>query len=193
MERESSSGRSASAPEVPVASMARFIGAPVQKVSLDDIDRQILDALREDGRLSQRALAQSVPLSPPAIGERVARLERLGVIRGYSARIGWAEAGYPMVAHLAISVGAGADLASIVDALGEIPELIELHIVTGQWDVLGRFRIADQASLQNLLLGRVWQIPGIQRVETNLELASIEGRSSLFTSPTESRAEESGT
>lgn len=180
MERESTSGRIPSAADTPLESVARFIGPPVQKVALDDIDRQLLQALRVDGRLSHRALAQSVPLSAPAIGDRVARLERLGVIRGYSARIGWAEAGYPMVAHLSISVAAGADLAAIVDSLGELPELVELHIVTGQWDVFARFRIADQLRLQNLLLGQVWQIPGVQRVETNLELASIEGRSSLF-------------
>lgn len=163
-----------------MGAVARFIGPAVEKVPLDDIDRQLLQALREDGKLSQRGLAQIVPLSPPAIGERIARLERAGVIRGYSARIGWAEAGYPMVAHLAISVAAGSDLAVIVDELGDVPELIELHIVTGQWDLIGRFRIADQVSLQRLLLGRVWQIPGIQRVETNLELASIEGKISLF-------------
>jgi Lrp/AsnC family transcriptional regulator, leucine-responsive regulatory protein len=167
-------------PAAPMSSMARFVGAPVTPVSLDDVDRRILRALGEDARRSQRALSQIVRLSPPAVGERIARLERLGVIRGYAVQVGWAQAGYPMVAHLAISVGAGADLAAIADALAAVPELVELHVVTGQWDVLARFRIADHAHLQHVLLGEVWQIPGIQRIETNLELVSIPGRAALF-------------
>ena len=72
-------------------------------------------------------------------------------------------------------IGAGSDLAAVVEALRRIPELAAAHIVTGQWDVLVRFRMRDQVDLQNVLLGQVWQIPGIQRVETNLELVSVSG------------------
>lgn len=165
--------------QAPMAAIAKFVTAPIKPVSLDDVDVRILAALRQDSRLSQRALAKEVGLSAPAIGDRVARLERLRVIQGYTVRIGWAEAGHPMVAHLSMSVAAGADLAAIIDGLSQIPELIAAHIVTGQWDVLARFRLADQLALQNLLLGKVWQIPGIQRVETNLELVVTNGLAPL--------------
>ena len=160
---------------VPMADVARFVSEPVTAVSLDEFDIRVLSALQADSRRSQRSLAQEVGLSAPAIGDRIARLERLGVIQAYTIRVGWAEAGHPMVAHLSLSVAAGADLAAVIDGLRAIPELIAAHVVTGQWDVLARFRLADQLALQNLLLGKVWQIPGIQRVETNLELVVANG------------------
>lgn len=160
----------------PPASLADLVPPPVTAATLDHIDVQILRALHADARRSNRALALEVPLSPPAIGERIARMERLGVIRGYRVDIGWAEAGYPMLVHMAISLGAGSNLADVIEALRAIPQLAAAHVVTGQWDVLVRFRIRNQADLQHLILGRVWQIPGIQRVETNLELVGIEGR-----------------
>lgn len=160
----------------PMAGLADLIPAPAASAALDDVDVMILRALRADARTSNRALALQIPLSPPAIGERIARMERLGVIRGYRVEIGWAEAGYPMLVHMSISLGAGSNLANVVGALRAIPELAAAHVVTGQWDVLVRFRIRDQFDLQELILGRVWQIPGIQRVETNLELVGIEGR-----------------
>lgn len=159
----------------PMAGLADLIPPPAQPASLDELDVQIIRALRADARKSNRALAKEIALSPPAIGDRISRLERLGVIRSYSIEIGWAEAGYPMIVHMSIAVGAGSDLAAVVDGLRSIPQLAAAHIVTGQWDVLVRFRMRDQVDLQNVLLGRVWQIPGVQRVETNLELVSVEG------------------
>lgn len=157
------------------ASLAGLIPPPVAAAALDDLDVQIIRALREDARKSHRALSKEVPLSPPAIGDRIARMERLGVIRRYTVELGWSEAGYPLLVHMAISIGAGSDLATVVKALRSIPELAAAHIVTGQWDVLVRFRMRDQVDLQNVLLGQVWQIPGIHRVETNLELVSVPG------------------
>ncbi|GAA3640441.1 hypothetical protein GCM10022200_25130 [Microbacterium awajiense] len=159
----------------PLAALADLIARPVEPVVLDEIDVSILTALRSDARKSQRALSKEVPLSPPAIGERIARMERMGVIRGYTLEIGWAEAGLPMMVHMSIATGTGADLVSIVNELRRIPELVAVHIVTGGWDLLVRFRIRDQVNLQNVLLGSVWQIDGIQRVETNIELAHFEG------------------
>lgn len=169
--------RSTSQPtgSTPMAGLADLIPAPTPTVALDALDLQIIKALRADARKSHRALAKEIALSPPAIGERVARLERLGVIRAYTIEVGWAQAGYPILVHMSISLAAGADLAAVVEALRGIPQAAAVHVVTGQWDVLVRFRLRDQVDLQNVLLGRVWQISGIQRVETNLDLVSVDG------------------
>ncbi|MEV8135969.1 Lrp/AsnC family transcriptional regulator [Microbacterium aurantiacum] len=157
-----------------MAAMGRFVSPPVSTVVMDDLDRRIVDLLRSDARMSHRALAREISVSPPTIRDRIARLERLGIIRGYEVSIGWAEVGYPMDTFLSISVAAGADLAAVIDGLTSIPEVVAVHVVTGQWDVLARFRLIDHANLQGVLLGRVWQIPGIRRVETHLELVGIE-------------------
>jgi DNA-binding Lrp family transcriptional regulator len=60
-----------------------------------------------------------------------------------------------------------------------MPELEDLDIVTGQWDLIAKFRLRDHAHLQEVLLVRIWQIPGVQRVETFLGLGNYRGAGAL--------------
>lgn len=69
---------------------------------LDSIDRQILDELQNNGRISYRDLGEQVGLSAPAVTERVRRLERAGVITGYTATIDPAALGSPILAIIRI-------------------------------------------------------------------------------------------
>ncbi|WIE53970.1 Lrp/AsnC family transcriptional regulator [Curtobacterium sp. MCBD17_003] len=162
--------------EAPAGSkLAQLIQRPTAKVPLDDLDHALLRALADDSRRSQRALSREVALSAPAIGERIARLERLGVIRAYTLDIDWATLGYSMSVHIPMTAAAGADLGAIIERLVEMPELEDLDIVTGQWDLIAKFRLRDHAHLQEVLLVRIWQIPGVQRVETFLGLGNYRG------------------
>jgi Lrp/AsnC family transcriptional regulator, leucine-responsive regulatory protein len=68
--------------------------------SLDATDWRILEQLQTDGRLSYNELGRRVSLSPPAVAERVRRLEELGVITGYQARVDPARAGLPLTAFV---------------------------------------------------------------------------------------------
>ncbi|MFF1879705.1 Lrp/AsnC family transcriptional regulator [Leifsonia sp. NPDC058230] len=155
--------------------LAQIIQRPTAKAPLDDVDVALLKALNDDSRLSQRALSREVGLSAPAIGERLVRLERLGVIRGYTLDLDWAALGYSMSVHIPMTAAAGADLGVIIEHLVEMPELEDLDIVTGQWDLIAKFRLRDHAHLQEVLLVRIWQIPGVQRVETFLGLGNYRG------------------
>ena len=163
----------------PPSKLAQIIQRPTPKAPLDEVDVALLKALNEDSRLSQRALSREVALSAPAIGERLGRLERLGVIRGYTLDLDWAALGYSMSAHIPMTAAAGADLGAIIEQLVEMPELEDLDIVTGQWDLIAKFRLRDHAHLQEVLLVRIWQIPGVQRVETFLGLGNYRGAGAL--------------
>lgn len=118
-------------------------------------------------------------MSPPAVGERIARLERLGLIRGYTTVLDWAALGYPGVVFLPIRLDTDADVAEITAALRDIPELTELIVATGSYDLVARFRIRDHAHLQQLLLDRVWPSRGLQRIETFLGLGGDRARAGL--------------
>jgi Lrp/AsnC family transcriptional regulator, leucine-responsive regulatory protein len=157
-------------------SMAGLSGAIQRQsppVSLDIIDRQLLQRLSKDPRISQRQLAREVNMSGPAVGERIARLERLGVIRGYTVSIDWAALGYPLMAYIPMSIEPGADLTSILDELRDVDELEELVVVTGTFDLIARFRLRDHSHLQTLLFEQLWPIYGLQRVETFLSLGTV--------------------
>lgn len=153
----------------PLAAIADVVATPATPVPLDAIDLKLLDLLIQDARVSQRGLARELQMSPPAVGDRIARLERLGVIKGYSVDVDWATIGFPM--QVFVSVIAAADQAGIIRALHDIPEVEEVSVVTGSMDLLARLRVRDQAHLRQVLVEGIWQITGISRTETIISLA----------------------
>jgi Lrp/AsnC family transcriptional regulator, leucine-responsive regulatory protein len=158
----------------PLARLAEVASPSTEKVEVDELDLTLLRALAVDARQSQRALARAVGMSPPAIADRLARLERLGAIRGYRVELDWAALGYPVVVYLAVTANPGADLSEIARAIRALPEAQDMSVVTGAFDLLVRLRVRDHTHLRELLLNTIFQIPGVQRTETFLSLADAE-------------------
>lgn len=157
--------------DAPLAGLMALTSSPTPTVPLDDVDLALLRLLAKDARASQRSLARELGRSAPAVGERIARLERAGVIRGYSVVLDWAALGYPIVVYLAITAVQGSDLAPVMTSVSQLPEVEEVTIVTGELDLLARLRIRDHTHLRSVLLEKVWQIGGVQRTETYLSIA----------------------
>lgn len=158
----------------PLAGLAEVTAPATPKIEVDALDIALLRALSADARQSQRALARAVGMSPPAVADRLARLERAGAIRGYRADIDWAALGCPVVVYLAVTAGPGMELSGILRAIRELPEAEHMSVVTGGLDLLVRLRVRDHAHLRDLLLNNIFQIPGVQRTETFLSLADAE-------------------
>ena len=158
----------------PLARLTDVASPAAEKAELDDLDLTLLRALAVDARQSQRALARAVGMSPPAIADRLARLERVGAIRGYRVDVDWAALGYPVVVYLAVTAGPGMDLSQIMGAIRALPEAQDSSVVTGAFDLLVRLRVRDHTHLRELLLNTIFQIPGVQRTETFLSLADAE-------------------
>jgi Lrp/AsnC family leucine-responsive transcriptional regulator len=156
----------------PLSGLAKVAGTPGEPVPLDATDRRLLTLLARDARVSQRHLGRELGMSPPAIGERIARLERLGVIRGYTVALDWSALGY-VTCYLAVSAMQGAEQGPIMAKLAELPEVEDVAVITGSIDMLARVRVRDHPHLRELLLDQVWQIPGVQRTETFLTLAEV--------------------
>ncbi|MDQ6846036.1 MAG: Lrp/AsnC family transcriptional regulator [Candidatus Dormibacteraeota bacterium] len=157
----------------PLAGLTEVVAAPARTAALDAVDLEILQLLAGDARLSQRSLARSLGMSPPAVGERISRLERAGVIRAYSIEVGWPEAGFPVTVYLTITAVQGHSLAPVIEALRVLPEVTDVSLVTGAIDLLARLVVRDHNHLRELLLQRVWQITGVQRTETLVTLAEM--------------------
>ncbi len=158
----------------PLAKLAEVSSPSAPKIEVDDLDLALLRALAVDARQSQRGLARKVEMSPPAVADRLARLERSGAIRGYRVDIDWAALGFPVVVYLAVTAGPGMDLSEIITAIRALPEAEDMSVVTGSLDLLVRLRVRDHAHLRELLLTKIFQINGVQRTETFLSLADVE-------------------
>jgi Lrp/AsnC family leucine-responsive transcriptional regulator len=155
----------------PLAELGAVVATPLPPVQLDHVDRRLLALLAADARVSQRKLGRELNMSAPAVGVRLARLERAGVIRNYTVDVDWSAAGYPLLAYLAIT--ATANLGGVLRAVHAIPEVEDVAVVAGSMDLLARVRLRDHAHLRTLMFQQLWKIPGVQRTETYLSLAEM--------------------
>jgi Lrp/AsnC family transcriptional regulator for asnA, asnC and gidA len=148
----------------------RAYAAPV-----DDVDLEILRHLSADARLSGRALARAIGMSPGAVAERVARLEASGVIRGYHADVDPAALGYRMQVVIGLQTEQGPEVDEAIRALMAMPEVVAVHVVTGQWDLLVVVQVRDHHHLRDVVLREIWAVAGFRHSESMLVLDSHAG------------------
>lgn len=118
-------------------------------IDLDDINRDILELLLADGRMSYRELGERVGLTAPAVTERVRKLEELGVIKGYRAVIDYEALGFPLLCIIRLNSPRSAQ--ELDDVIRSIPEVIEANRVTGSESHVIRARVASTIHLEQLL------------------------------------------
>jgi len=104
---------------------------PKDAKAIDGVDRRILTELSADGRMSLAELGRRVSLSPPAVAERVGRLERSGVITGYHAAVDPRALGYQLTAIVRVKPSAR-QLPRIAELAEQIPEISECLRITGE-------------------------------------------------------------
>ncbi len=117
---------------------------------LDDIDWRLLDALQSDARLSYNALSKRVHLSPPAVAERVRRLEAAGVISGYRATVDPALAGQPVLAFIQLRCSLGRCLLKTTDS-ETYPEVVEIHKLSGEHCTMLKVRAASLRHFEGVI------------------------------------------
>ena len=122
---------------------------------MDSISIRILEELQADGRMSFRELGQRVGLSAPAVTERVRRLERDGVIKGYRAQIDAAAVGFPLLTIIRVH-SAGLKSTGIDEMAARLPEVVECHRVTGSESHVLRVRVRDMGHLEEVL-EQLWE------------------------------------
>ena len=118
---------------------------------MDEVDSEILRLLREDGRLSWRDLGAAVGLSANAAADRVRRLRKAGVIRGFVALIDPAMGGRTLEALVGITLRPGVDSDQFATEAAQLQPVIEVLHLTGAPDYLLRVACRDTAELDALL------------------------------------------
>lgn len=117
---------------------------------LDDLDWRLLRELQADGRLSYKQLGRRVNLSPPAVADRVRRLEEAGVITGYQARVDPARAGLPMTAFVRMRCTPGRCLLRTARA-EDYPEIVEVHKLGGESCSMLKVRLASMTHFEGFI------------------------------------------
>ena len=148
---------------------------------LDRIDRKILDILQRQGRLPMTELAHEVGLSTSPVTERVRRLERVGVITGYHARIDPAALGRPLLVfvELTLSAKSGELFEKLRDELLLEPRVLECHLVSGDFDYLIKARISEMASYRKLLGSTLLTMPNVRESKSYIVMEEVKETLSL--------------
>jgi DNA-binding Lrp family transcriptional regulator len=144
-------------------------------MNLDRTDRAILHALQSDGRVSNVTLAQAVNLSESACLRRVRQLEEAGIIARYVMLVDQAKVGYPSDVFVQISLHRqqGEDLERFEQAVREVPEVMECHLMTGEADFLLRVVASDAADFERLHTKILTRLPGVARVHSSFALRTV--------------------
>ncbi|MDP9240024.1 MAG: Lrp/AsnC family transcriptional regulator [Actinomycetota bacterium] len=138
---------------------------------MDDVDRQIVEALRTNARSTYAELGRLVGLSPPAAHERVAKLESSGIITGYHASVEPIALGLGVSALVGLLLSDDHEAEDVVTALHDLPEIEDCWMVAGEETLVIKVRVPDVDSLEKTL-GALRRIRGISRTRTTVVLST---------------------
>ncbi len=134
---------------------------------LDSTDQRILQELKQNCRRSYRELAASTGISPATIIERIKRMEKEGVITGYSANFDYLKLGYEFMAIVQISIHG--DLLKIQEKIAKLKGVAAVYDTTGQYDSTAVLICKNRSEL-SALVKKILNIPGVEKTNTNMVL-----------------------
>jgi Lrp/AsnC family transcriptional regulator, regulator for asnA, asnC and gidA len=134
---------------------------------LDSTDQRILLELKQNCRRSYRELAASTGISPATVIERIKKMEKEGVITGYSANFDYLKLGYEFMAI--VQIGIRGDLLKIQQRIANLKGVASVYDTTGQYDSTAILICKNRSEL-SALVKKILNIPGVEKTNTNMVL-----------------------
>src|SRR5215813_2676187 len=142
------------------------------EMSIDDIDLRILDMLQRNGKLSQAKIAGAVGLTTPSVNERIKKMERHGMIRGFVALLDHEKMGFPLTAYVDVALEHPRFEKGFVDDLEKLLGVQECHYLAGEYAYRLKVKAVSTAALADFLQKRLLTIKGVARARTQISLSS---------------------
>lgn len=142
---------------------------------MDQIDKSILTTLQKNGQISMARLSDQVGLSLSACHRRVKILENDGLIQQYTARLDRRKIGLDLQFFIEVRLTSHfkAEQAAFEEKVQSMPDVLECHRISGEFDYLMRVAVADAADYEDFYYNRLSQIPSIAQVKTLLSLSTL--------------------
>ena len=144
---------------------------------MDNIDKQILNILQLNGRVTNKSIADSIGLSTPAVLERIRKLEKNGTIKGYKAIIDPDKIDKHITAILAITIDRGKEFQvdNVKEAIKRCNDIKSFYFTTGKYDFFIVVALENIKALEEFIMKRISTIiPSVKNVETFIVLSSDE-------------------
>jgi len=158
-----------------------FNNLGVLNMKIDEIDKKILETLQPNGRITNAKLAATVGISPPAMLERVRRLEAAGVITRYAAIVDREKIGLGVMAIVSISLAVHKfeSIDQFRERLLELDEVLECHQVTGEDDIILKIAVESINRFSDFVMSRLAAIPGIPNFKSPIVLSTMKNSTSF--------------
>ena len=152
-----------------------------QKDALDKIDKLILTELQNNGRLSNVELARRVHLSPPATHARVKRLEERGIIKQYTVVLDRDLLGFDLLCfiHIRMQMHELTTLETFQAHMRSLPEVLECHHLTGQFDYVVKVALRNRRELQDFVRRKLVPLKGVSQITTSVLLEEVKSTTNL--------------
>jgi len=152
-------------------------------MKLDKFDKSILNALQDNGRLSNQELADQIGLSPSACLRRFKALESSGIITGYRTILNAKALGLDLMAliHISMDKHTKERFNQFEQAVQALPNVLECLLLTGQSaDYQLKIVVKDLEAYQDLLLNHITQIKGVSGVHTSFVLRKVVDKTAIY-------------
>ena len=146
---------------------------------IDEISLKILKILQEKARIPNVEVARQVNMAPSAVLERIRKLEKQGIIDGYEVILNPKHLKRDLVAFIRVYPLTPSDRAATGESLARLPEVQEVHLITGPDCFLVKARISNVTSLGELLDQKISTIKGVCRIESSVALSTIKETSRM--------------
>jgi Lrp/AsnC family leucine-responsive transcriptional regulator len=141
-------------------------------VAIDNIDLRILDMLQRNGKLSQAKIAGAVGLTTPSVNERIKKMERHGMIKGFVALLDHEKMGLPLTAYVDVALEHPRFEKAFIDDLERLLAVQECHYLAGDFAYRLKVKASNPGSLADFIQHRLLTIRGVSRARTCLSLAA---------------------
>jgi DNA-binding Lrp family transcriptional regulator len=159
---------------------ARRPAAKPAPPALDDVDWRLLSRLQEDARVSTAGLARELRLSPPGVQKRLRRLEEKGVVQRYVTVVNREAIGLDLLCFILIMLAHHRpdSVQRFHKGVNAMPEVLECHYLTGDFDCLVKAVVSNHEELQRFL-ERLMKVGGVDRLRTSIVLREIKSTTAL--------------
>jgi len=142
----------------------------IETEKIDKLDRQILEIISKNARTPFKDVAEACKISRAAVHQRVQRMIESKVITGSGYRIDPKVLGFNSCSYIGIKLERGSLYKEVVPQLEKIPEIVEIHYITGPYTMLIKLYARDNEHLMALINGQIQEIQGVSETETLVSL-----------------------
>ena len=146
---------------------------------MDEKDKEILNILQVNGRITASEISDKVDLSIPTVAERIRKLSEYGYLQEFRAIAGAKKVGYDVTAYILLDMSSASDYDDVVERSKKNNEVLECHSITGEGSHILKIRTRNTSSLE-LLLRDIQSWPGVRRTRTMIVMSTIKEITNLL-------------